>query len=85
MRGIIIISVSLVIAGLCISFIEFHDKESAESLRDIYSRPPSSWPKPHVDPGVEWTELGVLPVSPVNGKMDSLKNEVELGKILFFR
>jgi cytochrome c peroxidase len=30
-------------------------------LRAIYSRAASAWPPPHVDPGVEWQELGRLP------------------------
>ncbi len=65
------------VVTVCISF-------SKESLRDIYSRPPSEWPKPLVDAGVQWIELGVLPASPVDLQNDSIKNVVELGKALFF-
>lgn len=56
----------------------------AENLRSIYSRSTDKWPKPFTDAGIEWTELGVLPVSPVEGQKDSLHNIIELGKILFF-
>ncbi len=55
-----------------------------QSLRDIYSRPSSQWPKPAIDEGVEWKELGILPASPLEDKKDSLKNIIELGKALFF-
>ena len=57
---------------------------SKESLRSIYSRPSSEWPKPSVDEGVYWKELGILPSSPLDLQNDSIKNLVELGKILFF-
>lgn len=57
---------------------------STENLRDVYSRPPSQWPKPLVDEGVKWTELGVLPGSPLEKHKDSLKHMIELGKALFF-
>ena len=58
--------------------------ENAESLRKIYSRSPDQWPKPFVDAGVDWKELGILPESPLQSQMDSLKHLIELGKILFF-
>lgn len=54
------------------------------NLRKIYSQSPAKWPKPLVDPGVEWTELGILPESPIEDKKDSLKHIIELGKALFF-
>ncbi len=57
---------------------------SKESLRSIYSKPPAEWPKPTIDFGVQWTELGVLPESPIEKYKDSLKNIIELGKALFF-
>ncbi|MEN9549326.1 MAG: hypothetical protein RIR12_1917 [Bacteroidota bacterium] len=57
---------------------------TTESLRIIYSRPPSEWPAPAVDDGVEWKELGVLPAGPLSNPNDSLKKIIELGKALFF-
>jgi cytochrome c peroxidase len=54
------------------------------SLRSIYSRPSSTWPAPLVENGVKWQELAALPLSPLAGKMDSLKNLIALGKVLFF-
>ncbi|MCB0777341.1 MAG: hypothetical protein KDB99_13595 [Chitinophagaceae bacterium] len=57
---------------------------SSESLRSIYSKPPEQWPKPFVDDGVEWTELGILPLSPIEEHKDSLYQIIELGKTLFF-
>ena len=55
-----------------------------ENLRNIYSRPSSTWPKPFIDKGVQWNELGILPESPLATNYDSLKHIIELGKILFF-
>lgn len=55
-----------------------------ESLREIYSRPTSQWPTPIIDEGVKWKELGILPASPLENKKDSLKDIIELGKVLFF-
>ena len=55
-----------------------------DSLRAVYSKPAREWPKPEIDEGVQWKELCVLPPSPLAGKMDSLKNVVELGKVLFY-
>ena len=61
------------------------DREAAgQQLREIYRGNPSSWPAPHVDPGVEWKELGLLPVvvHPASNPLSTAK--VELGKTLFF-
>jgi cytochrome c peroxidase len=55
-----------------------------DSLRKIYSKPSSQWPKPNVDPNVNYQELGVLPPSPINIKDESIKRIVDLGKLLFF-
>ena len=75
----IILSLLITVAFL----VSFTANESeAENLRKIYSRSPAQWPKPFVDAGVQWTELGLLPESPAN--QDSLKHLIALGKILFF-
>lgn len=54
------------------------------SLRKIYSQSPDKWPRPFIDEGVEWQELGPVPPGPLQSLADSLKRLVELGKILFF-
>lgn len=67
--------------------VAFTDKSgttSEDNLRRIYSGPSSAWPKPTVDAGIEWKELGSLPASPIDLQNDSIKNIVELGKALFF-
>jgi cytochrome c peroxidase len=66
--------------------IEFKkgDDLTADSLRKIYSKPTSEWPKPNVDKGVNYQELGVLPPSPLDSKNDSIKKIVDLGRLLFF-
>ncbi|WP_293786024.1 cytochrome c peroxidase [uncultured Pedobacter sp.] len=60
------------------------DELSIDSLRKVYSKPTSQWPKPTVDAGAVFQELGELLPSPVDLKNDSVKHVVELGKILFF-
>ncbi len=57
---------------------------SIDSLRIVYSKPTRDWPKPTIDSGAVFQELGKLLPSPVDLKNDSVKNVVELGKILFF-
>lgn len=73
---------------LLISFkgIEFKlaDDLTIDSLRKIYLKDPSQWPKPNVDAGVNYQELGIIPPSPIDIENDSIKRIVELGKILFF-
>jgi cytochrome c peroxidase len=82
MRKIFVIISLLIAVILSVAFTNNNDR--AESLRKIYSRSPDQWPKPFVDAGVEWKELGILPESPLYSQTDSLKNVIELGKILFF-
>jgi len=53
-------------------------------LRALYSQSPDKWPTPHVDEGVEWRELGLLPevVHPESNPFSQAK--ADLGKMLFF-
>lgn len=78
----LIILALLFITVVCVSLIQT-DKE-AENLRKLYSKPPAEWPIPTVDAGVQWKELGILPPSPLADPSDSVKNIIELGKVLFF-
>lgn len=55
-----------------------------DSLRHIYSQSPDQWPKANVTAGVEFTELGPLPASPLSGQEKSWKEIITLGKTLFF-
>lgn len=57
---------------------------SVDSLRKVYSQPSKYWPKANVDKGVVFEELGVLHPSPIDLANNSIKNMVELGKLLFF-
>ncbi|MFN8289339.1 MAG: cytochrome c peroxidase [Chitinophagaceae bacterium] len=77
MRKLFIVSV---LAGLVLLLDSF----SKESLRAVYAKPPAEWPRPYIDSGVQWTELGLLPESPLQQQKDSLKDLIELGKALFF-
>jgi len=85
----VICGVSLILCTLLLlSFqsLEFNqgDELSIDSLRKVYSKPTSQWPKPTVDKGAVFQELGELLPSPIDLKNDSVKQVVELGKILFF-
>lgn len=82
MRKLLVIVSLLLLVILSVSFTAVIIP--AGNLRKIYSQPASAWPKPFVDDGVEWKELGVLPASPAEAKRDSLREIIELGKILFF-
>lgn len=55
----------------------------ARELRATYGRPPSAWPTPHIDPGIEWRELGRLPeaVHPETNPHTAAK--AALGRTLF--
>lgn len=82
MRKLLVIVSLLLFVILSVSFTAVI--VPAGNLRKIYSQPASAWPKPFVDDGVEWKELGILPASPAEAKRDSLREIIELGKILFF-
>lgn len=74
----------IIVAISVLFLLVFTFSFSSESLRSIYSKPPEQWPKPFVDDGVEWTELSILPPSPIEEHKDSLRQIIELGKTLFF-
>lgn len=85
--------VSFVLAGLLfilfsLSFRSFNfisgDDLPIDSLRAVYSKSPDKWPKPNVDAGVNFVELGVVPPSPIEDKKEELKGVITLGKNLFF-
>lgn len=85
----VIISLTLILSGLILISFQSNnfnndDELSIDSLRKVYSKPKSQWPKPHVDEGAVFEELGELLPSPVDMKNDSVQKVVELGKILFF-
>ncbi|MBN9298080.1 MAG: cytochrome-c peroxidase [Filimonas sp.] len=88
MKKLVVLFSLITIIVLSLSFThEDHYRETdayTDSLRAIYSQPSSQWPKPFVDAGVPWQELGITPESPLKSKMDSLRHLVNLGKILFF-
>ena len=68
---------------LVIALVSFTAKD-LNNLRNIYSQPSGNWPKPFVDPGVDWKELAELPEGPLKNKMDAMAPMIELGRILFF-
>lgn len=73
-----------VLAAFIIGFstVESGSEFTMEELRTLYAGSPETWPKPTIDEGIEWEELGPLPTSPFRN--DSLRALTELGKQLFF-
>ncbi|WP_026954427.1 cytochrome-c peroxidase [Algoriphagus vanfongensis] len=59
------------------------DPKTMQELREIYEGPIENWPKPELDSGIAFHELGLLPDNPFRN-VDSLKPVIELGKMLFF-
>ena len=57
--------------------------DAARLLREAYRAAPANWPAPHVDPGIEWKEIGLLPpvVHPESNPLSKAK--VTLGRTLF--
>ena len=56
---------------------------AAQRLRAAYRRPPATWPAPHIDPGVAWRELGLLPQVAHPGHNPHNAAKAELGRLLF--
>ena len=88
MNKIIVSAILLLFGATIFSFqsVSFNsgNELSIDSLRKVYSKSTSQWPKPTLDEGAVFQELGELPSSPVNLKNDSVSKVAELGKILFF-
>jgi cytochrome c peroxidase len=56
----------------------------ARRLRQAYAGPPAAWPAPHVDPGIEWRELGLLPAVEHPPGNPYGTSKAALGRALFF-
>ncbi|WP_316805061.1 cytochrome-c peroxidase [Pedobacter nototheniae] len=82
--GLAIILTGLILFSFQSSEFNNEDDLSIDSLRKVYAKPTSQWPKPTVDKGAVFQELGELPPAPVDLKNDSVRKVAELGKILFF-
>lgn len=52
-----IVLLLLVLGAVLSSFVYSYQ----EDLRQTYARPVSEWPKPTIDPGVNWSEFKSLP------------------------
>ena len=58
---------------------------SAACLRQRYAGTPGTWPRPTVDAGITWQELGLVPEhAPEPAGNPSTPAKVELGRKLFF-
>jgi cytochrome c peroxidase len=84
MRKCFVIASLLLSVAVFISFTKADAEAESIHLRKIYSRPSAEWPAPFIDAGVKHEELGILPGGPLHTIPDSLKDIIELGKVLFF-
>lgn len=72
---------------LCSSWYVNHNAKSLDninidSLRALYNRPISEWPKPNIDKGVSYKELTKLPFDTSWLKVES-DPKIKLGQVLF--
>jgi cytochrome c peroxidase len=85
MRRIIIFIFGIL--GICWISLQSFEKNTygaaytVDSLRKWYMQPSHLWPKPWIDDGVAFEELGPLPSSPYH--TEALKERIALGKLLF--
>ena len=89
MRKVYLTLVLIVSGAVLMSFYTTRTRTGAghisneDSLRQLYSRPVSEWPRPFIDSGVNWQELAPIPKDTVSWRVD--QNPVtKLGKRLFF-
>lgn len=96
MKKVFIIILIAAVTGICISYTSPEPsrriadpypswvKTYEDTLLYWYTRPAKNWPEPAIDSGVVWTELGIVPGSPLKSQQETLKDKIELGKLLFF-
>lgn len=88
MKKITIFSFILFFVFLLASFrpLYYHTGSGGEldSLRKLYEKNVSEWPKPSIDSGVVWKEFKALPKFDTAYFAMMERPEVVLGKILFF-
>ncbi|WP_057938807.1 cytochrome-c peroxidase [Algoriphagus resistens] len=85
MKNAIVWGLSSGLVLFCVSwaYIGNGDPKTMHELRKVYEGPIENWPKPQLDSGIAFHELGLLPENPYRSA-DSLKPVIELGKMLFF-
>ena len=64
--------------------LKLKDEVLSDSLRKLYQRPVSEWPKPTIDSGVQWQALQALNGNDTGYFSLMEQPEVVLGKYLFF-
>lgn len=55
-----------------------------DSLRSLYSRPISQWPRPTIDSGAIWSEMAVIPKDDTSWSKSDNDPVTRLGMFLFF-
>ncbi len=59
-------------------------KSYSDSLRSLYSRPISQWPRPTIDSGAIWSEMAVIPKDDTSWFKSDKDPVTRLGMFLFF-
>ena len=80
---VIVISFFVLLSFRSVDFL-LGDNLTVDSLRKIYAQPIHKWPKPTIDKGINYQELGITPKSPLNLADKKVNAVVDLGKMLFF-
>ena len=88
MTKIWIVFISIVAIMALASWTNYGFKKNVDtipidSLRSMYHRPVSEWPRPEIEAGVQWTELGALEADS-SWNFVNTRPQVKLGQVLFF-
>lgn len=81
MKRTIIIFITLFLFFTGSSFLSEIDPGT---LRALYSKPVSAWPRPTIDSGVVWSEFKSIPATDTSYFSTMAQPQVKLGKLLFF-
>ncbi|HUC80008.1 MAG TPA: cytochrome c peroxidase [Flavisolibacter sp.] len=92
MKKVFVISLLAVLVACSASFSKSSKRISypsnlktfEDTLLFLYTQPTDQWPAPFIDSGVAWTELGIIPESPLKADLEKLKDKIDLGRMLFF-
>lgn len=84
--GLLLVLSSLVSASECLQAGDTQSRDAFYAcLRQAYSEPIKYWPRPHIDAGVPWQELGPLSErAAAQGSSPVDESRVVLGERLFF-
>ncbi|WP_085472190.1 cytochrome-c peroxidase [Sphingobacterium psychroaquaticum] len=84
-KGVIFVLILTVVCLLSFSNRAYQRiSDLTDSVRQLYSKPITEWPRPVIDSGVHWTEFKSLPKVDTSYFTLMEQPDVKLGKFLFF-